>query len=149
LFAALEMAEGRLIGTCLPRHRHQEWIKFLDLIDRQTQPDLDLHLIVDNYGTHKHAKAQTWLKGHPRFHMHFIPTSSSWLNLIERWFRDLTDKRIRRGTFKSVPQLIQVIMDYLAAYNQNPKTLVWTAKAEDLLAKVRRARTALDKIRSE
>ena len=149
LFAALEMTEGKLIGACMPRHRHQEWIKFLGLIDRDTPPNMDLHLIVDNYSTHKHPKVQRWLKRHPRFHVHFIPTSSSWLNLIERWFRDLTDKRIRRGAFKSVPQLIDAIKNYIAAHNENPKTFVWTAKVENVLAKVRRARVVLDKTRSE
>ncbi len=149
LFAALEMAESKLIGTCMPRHRHQEWIKFLDLIDRETPPDLDLHLIADNYSTHKHPRVQRWLHRHPRFHVHFIPTSSSWLNLIERWFRDLTDKRIRRGAFKSVAQLIEAIMDYIAAHNENPHSFVWTAKVDDILAKVRRARAVLDKTRSE
>ena len=149
LFAALELAEGRLIGTCMPRHRHQEWIRFLKLINRETPPELELHLIVDNYSTHKHPKVQRWLKRHPRFHVHFIPTSSSWLNLIERWFRDLTDKRIRRGAFKSVRQLIQAIMDYIAAHNDNPKSIVWTAKVDDLLAKVSRAKAVLDKISSD
>jgi len=149
LFAALDMAQSKLIGTCMPRHRHQEWIKFLGLIDRETPPDLDLHLIADNYSTHKHPKVQRWLQRHPRFHVHFIPTSSSWLNLIERWFRDLTDKRIRRGVFKSVPQLIEAITNYIAAHNENPNSFVWTAKADDILAKVRRARAVLDKTRSE
>ena len=149
LFAAIELAEGQLIGTCMPRHRHQEWIKFLKLIDRETPADLDLHLVVDNYATHKHAKVKAWLSRHPRFHVHFIPTSSSWLNLIERWFRDITDKRIRRGVFRSVEQLIAAIMDYIAQHNENPQTFAWTAKAEDILAKVRRARAALDKIRTE
>jgi transposase len=148
LFAALEMAEGKLIGTCMPRHRHQEWIKFLKLIDEQTPPELDLHLIVDNYATHKHAKVKAWLKRHPRFHIHFTPTSSSWLNLIERWFREITDKRIRRGVFHSVPQLIQAIEDYIAGHNADPKAFVWTAKVEDILAKVRRAREVLNKIAS-
>jgi len=149
LFAALEMAEGRLIGACMPRHRHQEWIRFLRLIDAQTPAALDLHLIVDNYSTHKHPKVRRWLERHPRFHIHFIPTSSSWLNLIERWFRDLTDKRLRRGAFTSVPQLIQAIMDYLAEHNENPTSFVWTAKVEDILAKVRRARSVLDNVSSE
>ena len=128
LFAAIEMAEGKLIGQCMPRHRHQEWIKFLELIDQQTPGDLDLHLIVDNYSTHKHEKVKRWLKRHPRFHMHFIPTSSSWLNLIERWFREITDKWIRRSAFRSVPQLIQAIMAYIDEHNENPKAFVWTAK---------------------
>jgi transposase len=149
LFAALEMAQSKVIGTCMPRHRHQEWIKFLGLIDRETPPHLDLHLIVDNYSTHKHLKVQRWLQRHPRFHIHFIPTSSSWLNLIERWFRDLTDKRIRRGAFQSVPQLIQAIMDYIAGHNDNPKSFVWTAKVDDILAKVRRARAVLNNVSSD
>jgi len=149
LFAALEMAEGTLIGTCMPRHRHQEWIKFLQLIDEQTPAGLDLHLIADNYRTHKHPKVQRWLAKHPRFHIHFIPTSSSWLNLVERWFREITDKRIRRESFSSVERLIATIMDYIAQHNDNPQPLVWTAKAEDILAKVRRARAVLDKISSD
>jgi transposase len=144
LFAALELAEGKLIGTCMPRHRHQEWIKFLNLVDEQTPRGLDLHLIADNYNTHKHPKVKAWLKRHPRFHMHFIPTSSSWLNLVERWFRDITDKQIRRGAFKSVRQLIDTIMAYIEQHNNNPKTFVWTAKAEDILAKVARAWEALN-----
>ena len=149
LFAAIELAEGQLIGTCMPRHRHQEWIKFLKLIDRETPSNLDLHLVVDNYATHKHPKVKAWLSRHRRFHVHFIPTSSSWLNLIERWFRDITDKRIRRGVFRSVGQLIAAIMDYIQQHNEDPQTFTWTAKAEDILAKVRRARAALDKIRTE
>jgi transposase/transposase-like protein len=148
LFAALEMAEGKLIGTCMPRHRHQEWIKFLELIDRQTPAELDLHLIVDNYSTHKHPKVKTWLKRHARFHMHFIPTSSSWLNLIERWFREITDKRIRRETFKSVPQLIAAIDDYIQKHNEKPTPFIWTAGVQDILEKVRRARAVLDKMAS-
>ena len=113
LFAAIDMAAGRLIGTCMEKHRHQEWIKFLRLIDAQTPPELDLHLIVDNYATHKHPRVKSWLKRHPRFHVHFIPTSSSWLNLIERWFREITDKRIRRGTFRNVVQLIAAIEAFI------------------------------------
>jgi len=148
LFAALNVMEGQLIGTCMSRHRHQEWIKFLKLIDEQTPKDLDLHLIVDNYSTHKHPNVQKWLKRHPRFHMHFIPTSSSWLNMVERWFREITDKRIRRGTFHSVPQLIAAIEAYIAEHNENPRAFTWTAKAEDILAKVRRARQVLDKTAS-
>lgn len=149
LFAALDMAEGRLIGTCMPRHRHQEWIKFLKMIDAETPADLDLHLIVDNYATHKHPKVKSWLKRHKRFHLHFIPTSSSWLNMVERWFRDLTDKRIRRGVFRSVGELIEAITSYIEHHNDNPKSFVWTAKAEDILEKVRRARAVLDKMASE
>ena len=145
LFAALNVAEGKLIGTCMDRHRHQEWIKFLRQIDQQTPADLDLHLIADNYSTHKHPKVQSWLKRHRRFHMHFIPTSSSWLNMVERWFREITDKRIRRGVFRSVPELIDAIMGYIAEHNQNPEAYQWTAKAEDIIEKVRRAREVLDK----
>src|SRR3954470_183143 len=146
LFAALDMLEGRLIGRCMPRHRHQEFIKFLKQIDAETPPDVDLHLIVDNYATHKHPRVKAWLKRHKRFHLHFIPTSSSWLNLVERWFREITDKRIRRGVFKSVAQLIEAIRAYIEAHNESPRPFVWTAKAEDILEKVRRARAVLDKI---
>jgi transposase len=149
LFAAIELVEGKLIGTCLPKHRHQEWIQFLELIDEQTPAGLDLHLIVDNYATHKHPRVKTWLKRHPRFHVHFTPTSSSWLNLIERWFRDLTEKRIRRGAFHSVKELIEGIEGYIAVHNAAPRSFQWTAKAEDILAKVRRAKAVLDKMPSE
>lgn len=148
LFAALEMAEGKLIGTCMPRHRHQEWLKFLKLIDEQTPADLDLHLIADNYFTHKTPEVQRWLKRHPRFHMHFIPTSSSWLNMVERWFREITDKRIRRDAFTSVEQLVATIMDYIAKHNDDPKAFIWTAKVDDILAKVARARAVLNKTAS-
>ena len=149
LFAALNVAEGYLIGQCMPRHRHQEFIKFLKQIDAETPPELDLHLIVDNYATHKHPKVQAWLKRHRRFHMHFIPTSSSWLNLVERWFREITNKRIRRGVFKSVEQLIAAIQAYIDNHNSDPKPFVWTAKAQDILEKVGRARAALDKVASD
>jgi transposase/transposase-like protein len=148
LFAALEMTEGSVIGTCMNRHRHQEWIKFLKLIDQQTPADLDLHLIVDNYSTHKHPKVKAWFKHHPRFHQHFVPTSSSWLNMVERWFRDLTDKRIRRGIFKSVTDLVAAIEAYIQQHNNNPKPFVWTAKAEDIIAKYRRAKAVLDKVQT-
>ena len=148
LFAAIELAEGRIISDCLPRHRHQEWIKFLKKIDAETPPDLDLHLIVDNYATHKHPKVMSWLKRHPRFHLHFTPTSSSWLNVIERWFRDLTQNRLRNGVFRSVAELIQAIRSYIAHHNANPKSFIWTKKAEDILEKVARARRALDNVPS-
>ena len=147
LFAALEMAEGRLIGECMPRHRHQEWIKFLKLIDAQTPSDMDLHLIVDNYSTHKHARVRSWLKRHPRFHIHFTPTSSSWLNMVERWFRELTDKCIRRGSFTKVETLTASIMDYIAGHNANPRSFTWTAKADAILEKVRRARASLENVK--
>ena len=134
-----------MIASCLSKHRHQEWIKFLRLVDRQTSQDLDIHMIVDNYATHKHPKVKAWLARHSRFHMHFTPTSSSWLNLIERWFREITGKRIRRGTFRSVKQLVDAIMAFIKDHNSNPKFFVWTAQVEDILKKVRRARVALDK----
>ena len=149
LFAALDVAEGRLIGKCMNRHRHQEWIKFLKLIDAETPKALDLHLIVDNYATHKHPKVKSWLKRHRRFHMHFTPTASSWLNLVERWFREITDKRIRRSTFNNVKQLQQAITDYIDEHNEAPKAFKWTAKADTILEKVRRARAVLDKMRTE
>ena len=145
LFAALELVHGRVISECMDRHRHQEWIRFLKVIDRETPTHLDLHLILDNYATHKHPKVLRWLDRHPRFHLHFIPTSSSWLNLVERFFRDLTDKRIRRGAFKSVPDLIAAISDYIDGHNESPRPFVWKAKAETIIEKVRRARLALDK----
>jgi len=148
LFAAMDLLEGRVIGTCMQRHRHQEWIRFLNLIDASTPPDLDLHLIVDNYRTHKHVKVQRWLQRHRRVHVHFIPTSSSWLNLVERWFRELTEKRIRRGVFRSVDELVDAIMAYLDHHNENSRPFVWTAKAEDILEKVRRARAVLDNLQT-
>jgi transposase len=148
LFAALEMTQGHVIGTCMDRHRHQEWIKFLTLIDQEIPTELDLHLIVDNYATHKHPKVKAWLKRHPRFHQHFVPTSSSWLNMVERWFRNLTDKQIRRGVFKSVADLIAAIHAYIDLHNNNPKPFVWTAKAQDIIAKYRRAQAVLDKVQT-
>lgn len=144
LFAAIELAEGKIIADCMPRHRHQEWIKFLKKIDTETPSHLQLHLIVDNYATHKHPKVLNWLKRHKRFQIHFIPTSSSWLNVIERWFRDITQNRIRNGVFKSVEQLQLAIRQYIDHHNANPKTFVWTKKAEDILEKVTRARKALN-----
>ena len=145
LFAAIDMAQGKVIGTCQQRHRHQEWIRFLKLIDEQTAPELDLHLIVDNYATHKHPKVTAWLKRHPWFHVHFIPTSSSWLNVVERWFREITDKRIRRGTFQNVEQLIAAIQEFIEHHNTTAEPYVWTAKTDEILAKVDRARATLDK----
>lgn len=136
LFAALNMLDGTVIGDCMPRHRHQEFIRFLQTIDTKTPLDLDLHLIVDNYGTHKHLRVQRWLKRHPRFHLHFIPTSSSWLNLVERWFSDISTKRIRRGSFKNVKELIMVIKKYIESHNQNPKVFVWTASVDSIMRKI-------------
>jgi len=130
------------------RHRHDEFLKFLKTIDKQTPAGLQIHLILDNYATHKHANVATWLAKNPRFHLHFTPTSSSWLNLVERWFRDLTDKALRRGVFHSVPDLITAIDAYLQASNNNPKPFIWTASADAILAKVRRGRVALDQVAS-
>jgi len=148
LFAALNVAEGKVISTCLPRHRHTEWLKFLRVIDDQTPQDQPLHLIVDNDATHKHPTVQRWLKRHPRFHMHFTPTSSSWLNLVERFFGELTTKRIRRGVFRSVPELIQAIEEYITYHNAAPKPFVWTTTVETIMEKVTRARKALNKTRT-
>jgi transposase len=136
LFAALNMLNGTVIGDCMPRHRHQEFIRFLQIIDTKTPTDLDLHLIVDNYGTHKHPRVQRWLKRHPRFHLHFIPTSSSWLNMVERWFSEISRKKIRRGSFKNVKELIMIIKQYIESHNQNPKVFVWTASVESIMRKI-------------
>jgi transposase len=143
LFAALSMLDGKVIGDCMPRHRHQEFIRFLKRIDAETPAELDLHLIVDNYGTHKHPRVISWLRRHPRFHLHFIPTSSSWLNMVERWFREITDKRIRRGVFRNVPELIAAIHGYLANHNQNPKVFVWSAPVERIMAKIAKCKEVL------
>ena len=149
LFAAIELTQGQIIAECLPQHRHQEGIKFLKKIDAETPPNLDLHLIIDNYATHKPPNVVKWLKRPRRFHSHFTPTSSSWLNVIERGFRDITPDRIRNGVFRSVAELEQAIHEYIAHHNTHPRTFVWTKKAEDILAKVARARSALNKIPSE
>ena len=145
LFAALNVLTGTLIGTCRPRHRHQEWLQFLKVLDRQTPPTRPLHLIVDNYATHKHPTVWRWLARHPRFHIHFTPTSCSWLNLIERWFRDLTTRRLRRGVFRHVRELIAAIEQYIAHHNSRPRVFKWVAKVEDILLKVGRARTTIHK----
>jgi transposase len=147
LFAALSVADGTVISTCQNRHRHQEWLKFLKLIDTSTPAEKDLHLIVDNYATHKHPKVKAWLAKHPRFHIHFTPTSASWLNMVERLFRDITVRSLRRGVFHSVTELISAIETYIASYNSNPTPFVWTAKAADILAKVSRARQKLLSLR--
>lgn len=144
LFAALSMLDGKVIGDCMPRHRHQEFIRFLKKIDSETQEGLDLHLIVDNYGTHKHPRVKSWLRRHARFHLHFIPTSSSWLNMVERWFREITDKRIRRGTFKNVSDLIAAIKEYMENHNQNPRVFVWSAPADKILTKIAICKEALE-----
>jgi transposase len=136
LFAALNLLDGRVIGDCLPRHRHQEFLRFLRQLDRQFPKRVPLHLVLDNYGTHAQVKVKGWLTRHPRFHLHFTPTSSSWLNLVERWFRNLTEKCVRRGSFESVPQLIAAINAFLAASNADPKPFVWHASVQSILDKV-------------
>jgi transposase len=147
LFAALEVATGKVIGSCIPRHRHEEFLAFLKTIEKQVPTGLEVHLILDNYATHKHADVKAWLAKHPRFRLHFTPTSSSWLNLVERWFRDLTDKALRRGVFHSVPDLIEKIEEYIQVNNRDPKPLIWTATAESILEKVSRGRVALQAIK--
>jgi len=145
LFAALNTLDGSVIGTCMPRHRHQEWIQFLAVLDRQTPKDKQVHVIADNYATHKHPKVKQWLARRPRFHVHFTPTSASWLNMVERFFRDLTENQLRRGIFQSVQDLISTIQEYLAQHNAAPKPFVWTKSARDILEKVTRARQVLNK----
>jgi transposase len=144
LFAALNTLDGRVIGQCLPRHRHQEFLRFLRIIDRQTPKALNLHLILDNYATHNPPEVKAWLAKHPRFLFHFVPTSSSWLNMVERWLSQITQKRIRRGVFPSVPALITAINQYIAFTNKNPKPFLWTATVEAILSKVKRANEVLD-----
>lgn len=143
LFAALNVLKGEVIGTCMKRHRHQEFLKFLKLIDHGTPKDLDLHCVVDNYSTHKKEKVTAWLKKHPRFHFHFIPTSSSWLNLVERWFREITQKRIRRGSFESEHELITAIETYIVENNKHPKPFIWTKTADEIIQKVNRCKPIL------
>jgi transposase len=149
LFAALDVLTGAAIGQCLPRHRHTEFLKFLRIIDGEVPKGLQIHLILDNYGTHKHENVNKWLDKHPRFHLHFTPTSSSWLNMAERFFGKLGDKAIRRGVFHSVPDLIAAIEEYVQANNENPEPFVWTATAEQILEKVPRRRVALDQLTTQ
>jgi transposase/transcriptional regulator with XRE-family HTH domain len=146
LFAALEVLQGRVIGQCYERHRHQEFLKFLRRLDQEFPGEIRLHLVMDNYGTHKHPRVQAWMKRHPRFISHFVPTSSSWLNLVERWFGELTSKRIRRGSFGSVEDLEKAIAEFLAAWNQKPKPFVWTATVDSIVEKLSRCRQTLEKI---
>ncbi len=146
LFAALNILDGTIISQCQPRHRHQEWIRFLNLIKASVPMDKDVHLICDNYATHKHPKVRAWAKRNPRFHFHFTPTSASWLNMIERFFRDLSEKALKRGSFYNVNDLIGAITEYVNQHNDNPKPFIWTASAKDILAKVKRARAALNKL---
>ncbi len=147
LFAALEVLEGKVIGQCFPRHRHQEFLKFLRRLDEEFPETLELHLVLDNYGTHKHPKVGAWLKRHPRFVLHFIPTSSSWLNQVERWFGELTQKAVRRGAFASVTELQEAIDQFLQAWNEAPRPFAWTATVEKIMAKVARARQRMEEIK--
>lgn len=147
LFAALSVLDGKVIGQCVPRHRHQEFLKFLRRLDREFPTELMLHVVMDNYGTHKTPEVQRWLARHPRFVPHFIPTSSSWLNLVERWFGELTSKAVRRGAFVSVPDLIQAIEEFLGAWNEKPNPFIWTATVDEIMKKIERARAKLEAIK--
>jgi transposase len=144
LFAAMSVLEGKVLGACYPRHRHIEFLKFLRAINREVPGDVDIHMILDNYGTHGHPKVKAWLAKHPRFDLHFTATSSSWLNLIERWFGEITRKRIRKGIFKSVPELIAAIEEYIRCNNENPKPFVWTKRAEEIIDKVSLCKAVID-----
>ena len=149
LFAALNVLDGQVIGQCQQRHTHAEWLKFLKKIDRETPKDKTLHLIADNYATHKHPTVQEWLAKHSRFNMHFTPTSASWLNMVERFFRDITTERLRRGVFANVPELIGAIDEYIAHHNTKPKPFIWTKSARDILQKVIRANSRLSSKQNE
>ena len=140
LFAALNILEGTVIGACQPRHRHQEFVRFLERIDQSIDAKLDVHLVLDNYGTHKHPEVKKWLAARPRYHVHFTPTSSSWLNQVERWFAEITRKRIRRGTFRSVRELTKAIHEYIRLYNNNPRPFQWVASASRIIRKVNKYR---------
>lgn len=146
LFAALNVLDGKVIGNCYERHRHQEFLKFLRRLDREFPRRKALHLILDNYGTHKHPNVKAWLEKHPRFHLHFTPTSSSWLNLIERWFAELTEKQLKRGIFSSVDELNQVINNFIEGHNDDPKPFVWTARVEDILNKIGKCKAILETV---
>jgi transposase len=144
LFAALNVLEGTVLGSCKPRHRHHEFLEFMHEIDCKAPRRREIHLILDNYGTHKHPAVKAWFAAHPRYHLHFVPTSSSWLNLIERWFAEITRKQIRRGTFRSVPQLVRAIVRYLREHNKAPRPFIWTASAATIMRKIRHCQEALD-----
>src|SRR6185295_16383754 len=148
LFAALSTLDGKVIGSCMPRHRHQEWLKCLKQIDRETPTQKQIPLVADNYSTHKHATVLRWLGRHPRIRLHFTPTSASWLNMVERFFRDLTEKQISRGVFRNVSELEATILSAIEQHNIDPKPFIWIAKASDILEKVTRARRSLDKVAS-
>ena len=144
LFAALNVLSGKVIAACMPRHRHMEWLKFLKIIDKETSKDRELRQIVDNYGTHEHWKVIEWLEAHPRFHIRFTPTSASWLNMVERFFREITDKAIRRGRFASAYELVETIHAYIDRHNETASPFIWTARATDILAKVTKAARKFD-----
>lgn len=148
LFAALDVLTGEVIGQCDKHHRHTEWLKFLRLINKSVPPDKEVHIICDNYATHKHPKVKSWFEYHKRFHVHFTPTSASWLNMVERFFRDLTEQQLRRGVFCSVTELEEAVMQYLDKHNKAPAPFIWTASAQDILEKVKRGRQALNKLQS-
>lgn len=148
LFAALNVLTGEVLGQCAKRHRHTEWLKFLRLINKTTPPDKEIHIICDNYATHKHPKVKSWLRYHKRFHVHFTPTSASWLNMVERFFRDLSEQQLRRGVFRSVPELEQALMSYIEKHNDAPAPFIWTQSAQDILEKVKRGRQTLNKLQS-
>ncbi len=144
LFAALNVLEGTVIGSCLPRHRHEEFLTFMERVDRGTPRRREIHLVLDNYGTHKHPEVKEWFAARPRYHLHFVPTGSSWLNLVERWFGEITRKRIRRGAFRNVPELTRTIYRYLRENNKNPRPFIWTATAAKILRKVRHCKETMD-----
>ena len=146
LFAALNALAGEVLGTCAERHRHQEWLTFLKMINKQTPADKEIHIICDNYATHKHPKVRSWLRYHKRFHIHFTPTSASWLNMVERFFREITDKQLRRGVFKSVPELEHAVLQFIDVHNKVPAPFIWTNSASDILEKVKRGREKLNKL---
>jgi transposase len=148
LFAALNTLDGSVLQSCMPRHRHQEWIRFLNLIKRNTSAGKEIHIICDNYATHKHAKVQAWMKRNKRFHVHFTPTSASWLNMVERFFRDISERCVRHGVFRSIDELVAAITNYVTHHNEDPKPFIWTATASDILEKVKRARKKLDTLQS-
>lgn len=148
LFAALEVATGKVVGQCMNKHRHAEWLKFLRLVEKNSPVGKEIHIICDNYATHKHAKVTAWLEKRPHIHIHFTPTSASWLNMVERFFRNLTDKCVRRGVFHSVAELERAIYQYIDAHNEDPTPFIWTAKASDILEKVKRGRIKLNNLQS-
>ena len=144
LFAALDVAAGKIIGQCQPRHRHQEFLRFLETVDAAVEPTVPVHLILDNYSTHKHPAVKAWFADHPRYHVHFTPTSASWLNQIERWFAEITRKRIRRGSFRSLRELENAIRDYIRANNEAPQPFLWVATANKIIKKVRKYKRTLE-----